>query len=66
MNKINMMVGNNPPSLKPIQSPCRGTCSLDDELLSCLVCKRTVTEIQDWSKYTDTERQTIMKELRLR
>lgn len=51
---------------KPIQSPCRKLCKLNEDFTACLECKRTTEEIQDWSKYTDQERKDIMIQLRSR
>jgi len=44
-----------------MESPCVQICKLIDSV--CVGCFRTTEEITMWSKYTDKERNTIIKEI---
>ena len=44
-----------------MKSPCIQICKLIDSV--CVGCFRTTKEITMWSKYTDEERDTIIKEI---
>lgn len=45
-----------------VVSPCIGVCLLDERDL-CVGCRRTMSEISNWSVYTDDRRQEILTEL---
>jgi uncharacterized protein len=47
-----------------IESPCVQQCNLDPKLQQCTVCRRTLAQVVNWIKFTDLERQEIMKQLR--
>ena len=44
-----------------MESPCVQICKLIDSV--CIGCLRTSKEITMWSKYTDKERESIIKEI---
>jgi predicted Fe-S protein YdhL (DUF1289 family) len=44
-------------------TPCISVCKIDKETRTCQGCGRTIDEIRDWSKYTDTERMEVMRRL---
>lgn len=54
-----------PPGIppRPIVSPCVKVCVVDGGSGLCLGCKRTLSEIADWSRLTDARRAEIMAEL---
>lgn len=41
-------------------SPCVGICELEGD--HCMGCGRSLTQIKNWSKYTDNKRQKIMEQ----
>lgn len=49
-----------------IDSPCIGTCLLDPDISECIGCYRTIKEIQNWSKYSEEEKQKAMTRIRNR
>ena len=51
---------------RPIASPCVKVCIVDGGSGLCLGCKRTLTEIADWSRLTDARRAQIMAQLETR
>lgn len=46
-----------------IETPCMKVCIVDDNSGLCLGCARTLSEIANWTAYTDAERSRIMAEL---
>jgi len=44
-----------------MQSPCINICKIKGKI--CLGCKRTLEEIANWTKYTNKQRQLIIKQL---
>ena len=44
-----------------IKSPCIGKCSLNQG--TCSGCSRTVEEITNWSKYSEQEKEKVLKRL---
>lgn len=42
-----------------IRSPCTRVCKIVDTI--CIGCNRSIEEIRKWTKYTDQERETIIK-----
>lgn len=49
-----------------IPSPCVGICNLDRATRMCTGCLRTTAEIARWPYADESERLTIVKELRQR
>ena len=47
----------------PIATPCIKVCVVDGESGLCLGCQRTLAEVAAWTRFTDTERATIMAAL---
>ncbi|MGY8958541.1 MAG: DUF1289 domain-containing protein [Alphaproteobacteria bacterium] len=54
------------PNHSDLQSPCLGVCVMDASAGQCHGCFRTPAEIQIWPRATLDEKQTILRELRLR
>ena len=52
--------------MKVIESPCIKVCKIHPVLKHCTGCFRSLTEIGMWTKYTDEQRNAIMKELNIR
>ena len=48
-----------------IQSPCIRQCCLDAEDI-CVGCFRTITEIMDWQKSTQTQKREVLANCALR
>lgn len=48
---------------KPVASPCVQVCVVDGASGLCFGCKRTLPEIAQWSRFSDTERARIVAEL---
>lgn len=46
--------------MEEIKSPCIKVCRYDSSGM-CYGCQRTLKEISNWSKYSDEERDEIMK-----
>jgi predicted Fe-S protein YdhL (DUF1289 family) len=46
-----------------IVSPCVDLCQIDVDSELCRGCLRTLTEIAQWTQYSDSERERIMREL---
>ena len=44
-------------------TPCISVCKIDKETRTCTGCGRSIDQITQWTKYTDEQRQQIMKEL---
>lgn len=55
------------PSLKPsaVPSPCINICRLDAQGL-CVGCRRTLSEIAEWSAASDARRLEILSALNMR
>lgn len=49
-----------------METPCVKVCIIDPADGLCTGCRRSRHEIAHWSSYTDTERRTIMQELKTR
>ena len=47
----------------PIASPCLKVCMVDGRSRHCVGSYRTLPEIARWSRYTDAERDEIMRAL---
>lgn len=47
-------------------SPCIKICQLDHASGLCIGCKRTMTEIVQWSYYDTEQRRSILQELKNR
>ena len=45
---------------RPIATPCVQVCIVDGQSGLCLGCYRTLPEIGGWSRFTDSQRATIM------
>jgi len=46
-----------------IDSPCVRSCTLEPATDTCVGCGRTLTEILNWRRYSDGERDSIIEEL---
>lgn len=46
-----------------IVSPCEKICVVDQQSGLCEGCGRNLTEIERWTRYTDTERAQVMEKL---
>lgn len=44
-------------------TPCVSVCRIDKETRKCEGCGRTIDQISQWSKMTDDERMSVMREL---
>jgi predicted Fe-S protein YdhL (DUF1289 family) len=49
-----------------MESPCIKVCIIDPANGLCEGCRRSRHEIARWSSYTDSERRSIMQELKTR
>ncbi|MDY0970923.1 DUF1289 domain-containing protein [Siccibacter turicensis] len=49
----------------PIQSPCRGICQVDERGF-CKGCMRSRDERFNWQRFTDTEKQDVLRLCRQR
>jgi predicted Fe-S protein YdhL (DUF1289 family) len=47
-------------------TPCIKFCKVDPKTQICQGCQRTLNEIANWVHYTDSQRQKIMDQLKLR
>ena len=45
-------------------TPCINVCKIAPDTQVCIGCFRTLQEITEWSRLTDTERYDIMKRLK--
>lgn len=45
------------------QSPCKQICKLDHQQEYCVGCWRTITEIQNWTKFSNTEKLYTLQQL---
>nr|WP_321509552.1 DUF1289 domain-containing protein [uncultured Celeribacter sp.] len=46
-----------------IESPCTKVCQIHPDTRLCLGCARSIDEIAQWSRMSQTERRRIMEEL---
>jgi predicted Fe-S protein YdhL (DUF1289 family) len=51
-----------PPSA-PIKTPCIKVCVVDGESGLCMGCYRRLSEVAQWARFTDEERETILAQL---
>lgn len=51
-----------PVLIKPVDSPCVGICALDEEDL-CLGCRRHISEIAAWTRFSTEQRRHILMQL---
>jgi hypothetical protein len=56
-------MGDGPPPLRRVMSPCIGICTLDPKSGFCLGCKRTLEEIGRWVMLDDAARQKVLEQL---
>jgi predicted Fe-S protein YdhL (DUF1289 family) len=56
-------MGDGPPPLRRVMSPCIGICMLDPKSGFCLGCKRNIEEIGRWAMLDDNQRKTILDQL---
>ena len=47
----------------PIKTPCIKVCVVDGETGLCLGCYRQLSEVAQWARFTDEERERILAEL---
>lgn len=43
-------------------TPCKNICKMENNV--CQGCKRTIFEIANWAKFTDSQRKTITERLK--
>ncbi|MEM9300967.1 MAG: DUF1289 domain-containing protein [Pseudomonadota bacterium] len=53
------------PAPPPVESPCIGVCTLDDDG-NCMGCHRSTDEIAGWTSMTDDERRAVMERVEAR
>ena len=46
-----------------VESPCTRQCRIDVTENVCRGCSRTLAEIQEWSTYTDEQKQMIIDKI---
>ena len=56
-------MGDGPPPLRRVMSPCIGICTIEPRSPYCIGCKRTIDEIGRWVIMDDAERRRILDEL---
>jgi predicted Fe-S protein YdhL (DUF1289 family) len=56
-------MGDGPPPLRSVMSPCIGICTIDPKSRFCLGCKRTIEEIGRWVMLDDSQRKAIIEQL---
>ena len=49
-----------------VDSPCNDICTTDSESGLCVGCGRTQNEIANWLIYSDSEKISVLKELKVR
>ena len=49
-----------------LDSPCKKICVIDPESRFCIGCFRTISEISNWSNYTDVVRNELKETLKIR
>ena len=49
-----------------IDSPCINICTVDSESNLCVGCGRTLEEITQWSIFTETQKEWVVKALKNR
>ena len=49
-----------------VDSPCNDICTTDSESGLCVGCGRTLNEIANWLIYSDSEKISVLKELKVR
>lgn len=49
-----------------MKTPCVGKCNIQSSTEYCIGCKRTITEIMNWTKFNDQQRENIMRMLKHR
>ena len=49
-----------------MKSPCVNTCNILPDSKYCKGCKRTIVEIVNWTKFSDEQRDNIMRMLKHR
>jgi predicted Fe-S protein YdhL (DUF1289 family) len=47
-------------------SPCMSQCEIDRRTTACKGCYRTMDEIRFWGNMSDNEKESILKELKIR
>lgn len=52
-----------PPTMDPIESPCRRVCVLDPVTDLCIGCGRTRAEIAAWRNLAPDQRRAVMAHL---
>lgn len=50
----------------PIKTPCVKVCFVDPKEGLCVGCFRTLAELGQWTRYSDDEREVILKQLPVR
>jgi uncharacterized protein len=47
----------------PIKTPCIKVCVVDGESGLCMGCYRRLSEVAQWARFTDAERDAILEDL---
>ena len=47
-----------------VESPCIGVCKIDKKKKICIGCFRTINQISNWSKLSDSQKQKIVNDLK--
>jgi predicted Fe-S protein YdhL (DUF1289 family) len=50
----------------PVASPCISVCRMDPRTQLCEGCARTIDEIANWSRYSDTDKQAVWQRIAAR
>jgi hypothetical protein len=48
---------------RPVESPCRNVCGLNESNAYCLGCFRTPREIAGWREFTPRQQRGILEQL---
>jgi predicted Fe-S protein YdhL (DUF1289 family) len=49
--------------MKKILTPCIKVCKISYKTNTCVGCRRTIIEIQNWTQYSEQQKLEIMLEL---
>jgi len=52
-----------PDSATHVASPCISVCRMNPSTQLCEGCARTIDEIANWSRYSDTEKRSVLRRI---